>query len=496
MTAEFALALLARGHQVAIYAPRLGALAETVMANGVPVTDRIDTIGFTPDIIHGHHNTALAVAMVRFPASRVLFVCHDSAMAYDSPIIDARIGAYVGVDQACAARLLVEGAPAAHIHLVPNAVDLARFRCRTTFAAVPRTALAVTKSRAPWLAAVRTACANAGIPLTEVGPAVDHSVADLPDRMAASDIVFAWSRSAAEAAATGASVILCDEFGFGGLLTVADAQDYPDGTFGRRVLPNPVTPEAVAAAIAACDPHNAAQVAAIVARKLSLDDMIASYETLYETILATRMPDAPAGIAAFLERVLPRFDLPPDLHRTGAAIEARLIRLDAWLGGRARLERLMPVAISFTAASRSLGLLGEGWAAAEDWGCWTIAPVATLDLPVALIAEWHGQLKIRCHHYFPSAEPADTVRSVEVRSAGRLLARWDFHRRDYAKPDRPAPTLALPISLWQGINGAIRLSFHMLAPASPLAAGEGDDPRRLGLALTSIGSAAPSTSPN
>ncbi|MCW8305775.1 glycosyltransferase family 4 protein [Acidiphilium sp. PA] len=496
MTAELARALLARGHQVAIYAPRLGALAETVMACGVPVTDRIDAIGFTPDLIHGHHNTALAVAMVRFPTSRAVFVCHDSAMAYDSPIIDARIGAYVGVDQACTARLLVEGAPAGQIHLVPNAVDLSRFCCRTTFAAVPRTALAVTKSRAPWLAAVRAACADAGISLTAVGPAVDHIVADLPDRMAASDIVFAWSRSAAEAAATGASVILCDEFGFGGLLSVADAQEYPDGKFARRVLPDPVTPAAVAAAIAACDPRNAEQVAAIVAQKLSLDDMIPRYETLYKTILASPLPDAPSGIAAFLERALPRFDLPPDLYRSGAALEARLIRLDAWLGGRARLERLMPAIIGFTAASRSLGLLGEGWAAAEDWGCWTIAPVATLDLPVALITEWRGQLKLQCHHYFPSAEPPDTVRSVEVRSGGRLLARWDFHRRDYGKPDRPTPTLALPISLWQGVNGAIRLSFHMLAPASPLAAGEGDDPRRLGLALTSIGGAAPGTSQN
>jgi hypothetical protein len=490
MTAELAVALLARGHRVAIYAPRLGALAESVMARGVPVTNRIGTIGFEPDIIHGHHNTALAVAMVRFAACPAIFVCHDSSMAYDEPIIDGRIGAYVGVDQACAARLLVQGVPAGQIHLISNAVDLSRFLCRETWAPAPRTALAVTKTRAPWLAAVRGACAASGLDLTVVGPAVDRSVDDLPVRMAASDIVFAWSRSAAEAAATGAAVILCDEYGFGGMLTATDAEAYPAGMFGRRVLPQPVTHEAVRAAIANYDAGNAERVAGIVRRKLALDDMIASYEALYDRVLAAPTQTAPQGIAAFLERALPRFDLPPDLHRSGAALEARLIRLDAWLGGRARLERTAPDVLRFDAASAHLGLLGDGWAEPEDFGCWSIGPIAILDLPIALVAQWGGQIAVTCHHYFPAADRPDRARAVEVTVGHRLLARWPFRRRDSAGA---APrSLTVPASLWSGDgpsrpSGAVQLVFHLRAPQSPLEAGEGDDARRLGLALTSVG---------
>lgn len=495
MTAELAGALLARGHRVAIYAPRRGALAETVMARGVPVTDRIETIGFVPDIIHGHHNTSLAVAMVRFPVSRAIFVCHDSAMIYDEPILDRRIGAYIAVDQGCAARLLVAGVAESRIHLVPNAVDLSRYVCRATWADTPRTALAVTKERAPWLGAVRTACERTGIELAAVGPAVRNSVDDLPARMAESDIVFAWSRSAAEAAATGATVILCDEHGFGGMLNVADAETYPNGLFGQRVLPTGTTTEGVVAAIAAHTPDNARGVAAIVRRKLSLSDMVDAYERLYTLTLAEPpfegKPHAAHGLAGFLERALPRFDLPSDLHRSGEALAARLTRLDSWLGGRARLDNTVPDRLRFDAASATVGLLGDGWAVPESWGIWSVGAVATLDIPIALVAAWDGRLAVNCKHYFPATDPPETERAVEIMLGGRLIARWQFRRRDYGRAGLPPRELTLSESCWRDVNGSIRLAFHMPHAVAPLDAGEGEDARQLGLGLESVSSAPP-----
>ncbi|MEE3503384.1 glycosyltransferase [Acidiphilium acidophilum] len=486
MTAELAFALAARGHHVAIYSPRIGDLAMRVMAHGIPVTDRIETLTSPPDIIHGHHNTPLAVAMVRFPATPAIFVCHDVATPYDEPIIAPRIGAYIAVDQGSAARLLTQGVEAAQLHLIPNAVDLDRFICRTNFAATPRTALAVTKARAPWLPAVREACATAGIALTEVGPGVNRSVDDLPARMRDADIVFGWARSAIEAAATGASVILCSEYGFGGLLTTAIAERYPEGQLGRQILPMAVTPAGISDAILRYDPVDTARVATIVRQKLSLDDMTTRYEAIYDQVLAAPAESASTGLATFLERTFPRFDLPSDLHHDALSLDARLIRLDAWLGRRTRLEQLPVPDLPFDNMSPALGLLHTGWADPEAWGVWTIAPVATIDLPIAHLTAWDGNLVLRCNHYFPAGDEQDRLRPVEIRAAGRLLARLSFLRRDYGRSESIIHRLAIPGSLWRGQSGALRLAFHILAPQSPLDAVEGDDPRRLGLALESI----------
>ena len=486
MIGELALALLARGHRAAIYTRCMGPLAREVMARGVPVTDRIETLGFKPDIIHGHHNIALTIAMARFPATRAVFVCHDSASIFDSPICDPRIGAYVAIDHACAERLRIEGAPAARVQLIPIAVDLSRFECRRRWPERPHTALAVTKGRAPWLGAVREACARAGLELTEVGPAVGNSVDDLPSRMAASDIVFAWSRSAAEAAATGAAVILCDEFGFGGLLTSTETERYPDSRLGHRVLPEPVTAARVGRAIAAYDPEDARRVAALVRRKLSLDDMVQAYERIYEAQMHSPLPepDAAAGLAGFLERTLPRYDHPSYLEEAGQALAARLARLNEWFGEQAERDPAAAAAeIAFNAGGLGMGLLGFGWSIPEEWGTWTDGALAVLQVPVSLLSAWRGRIAFACFHYFGPKDHPELCRTVELLApGGEILTRWQFLQRENgsAEADR---VVTVPDSVARNGRDLIGLAFRMLDPLSPFDAGEGNDTRRRGLGL-------------
>ncbi len=488
MTADLALALHRRGHEVAIYSPRLGLLAHQLRGLGVPVTDHIEQIGFEADIIHGHHNVVLAVAMVRFPQTPAIFVCHDTSMVYDAPLLSPRVGAYVGVDLACAERLKVDGAPAAAITVIINAVDLARFQCRHDWAPSPRTALAITKQRAPWLPAVRAACRAMDIDLTEVGAGVGRSVSDLPERMLQADLVFAWSRSAAEAAATGAAVVLCDEFGFGGLLTSTEARAFPRTSLGRRGLHPAATRAAVEQAIGAYDPADAALTAEIVRQRLSLDDMAGAYERVYRSVLARRAGSRPADaakLAAFLEKTIPRFDLPPDLHVEGRALADRLVRLDSWVGGQAQDGgRSFTRPISFAASGLGSALLGPGWSEPEAWGVWSLSRLARLDLPAALAAAWNGELAVDCDHYFPQSDEPDAVRAVEVRLGDRLLARWHFTRSDYGRSNRLLRRLSIPPPLPD--EPILPLHFTICAPACPLDGGEASDPRLLGLALREI----------
>jgi thioesterase domain-containing protein len=489
MVTELALALLARGHRVAIYTRCMGPLAREAMARGVPVTDRIEALGFTPDIIHGHHNIPLAIAMARFPTARAVFVCHDTATEFDAPICDPRIGAYIGIDHACAERLRIEGAPASRVHVVLIGVDLRRFECRHEWSARPSTALAVTKGRAPWLGAVREACARAGLVLTEVGPAVGKLVDDLPARMAASDIVFAWSRSAAEAAVTGAAVILCDETGFGGLLTTAVAEQYPEGMLGRRVLPEPVSANAVSRSIAAYDPEDARRVAAVVRRLLSIDAMVAAYEGHYEAQLQSPLPelDAARGLAGFLERALPRYDQPAHLEEAGKLLAARLQRLNTWFGEEVAADPDASAAleIAFSAGAIGMGLLGFGWSIPEEWGTWSDGPLAIVHVPRSLLSAWRGRIAFTCIHYFAGRDAPEMGRRVEVVAGGEVLARWQFLRHEHDAAATPR-LVSVPESMASSGHDLIGLGFRMLDPLSPFDAGEGNDTRRRGLGLKTM----------
>lgn len=490
MTAELAIALLHRGHRVVIYSPRLGTMAQDLRGRGVPVTDRIETIGFTPDIIHGHHNVVLAVAMVRFLDVPAIFVCHDSSLIHDEPILSPRIGAYVAVDLACADRLRVEGADPPRIHIIPNAVDLSHFHCRTKWSQKPLTALAVVKSRAPWLPTVRKVCAAMGITLTEVGAAVGNPVVDLPERMLASDIVFAWSRSASEAAATGAAVILCDEFGFGGLLSKAEADRFPRSNLGRRILATAVTEAGVMSAILTYDPIDAAAVAKIVRKKLSLDDMAETYEKLYHDVVESSQNNGQdtAGLAVFLERTIPRFDLASDLHVKGKALADRLVRLDAWIKPHGQDNNLPHQQISFSSNGLGPALLGQGWGDCEHWGVWSGAEMAVIDIPISIITAWGNMLSLDCGHYFTAQDNDSTLRAVEMSAGGRLLARWNFRCADYHRTDMGPLLVKVPPSLLKG-PGSLRLEFRIYAPVCPLDTGDGEDSRTLGLFLRSIGPA-------
>jgi hypothetical protein len=487
MVSELAVALHRLGHRVAIYSPRLGALARQVRGLGVPVTDRIDKLGFSPDVIHGHHNIALAIAMVRFPHAPAIFVCHDTAQVYDTPVLSPQVIFYVAVDPACRERLEVEGAPSEAIRLIPNGVDLSVFPFKERLNAFPATALAITKHRAPWLPLVRTACGAQGIALTEVGFAVGREVDDLPSRLLNSDLVFAWSRSAAEAAATGAGVILCDEFGFGGLLTCQDVQSYPENRLGRRCLSQSISQAAIEEAIHAHSPKEAARAAKLVRKKLSLEHMVKTYEALYHDAIAapqTCAPNNAMALAAFLQRAMPRFDLPSEFEAEQDALDDRLLRLNAWLNDAEPVE-FGPVAFSHNCLGATL--LGSGWGVPEASGVWTQAQTARLDLPVSLIQAWDGCLIFECFHYFPANETVRVKRAVEVRLRNKLVAHWHFEFDDLEKSNTCFRRLDL--SLTSSEIGTVPLQFIICAPARPFEEGESDDTRLLGLYLKTISSA-------
>ena len=245
---DVALELLLRGHQPVAYSTLLGEVAEDLRAAGVPVTSALSALTETPDIIHGHHHYDALTAMMRFPETPAVYYCHGSAPWEEAPLRFPRIERYVAVDEPCRERLLKEGGvPAADIELIFNFFDAKRFPARAPLPVAPRRALAFGNvfDETPGLAALREACRQSEIELDSVGRGVGRVEADPGLLLSQYDVVFAKARSAIEAMAVGAAVVLCGNERLGPLVTTSNFDELRPLNFGFRTHSRPITAEAV-----------------------------------------------------------------------------------------------------------------------------------------------------------------------------------------------------------------------------------------------------------
>ena len=112
-TLELAHRLIQQGHNVIVYCPRLGQLADSFLEATIPVVDCLSSIENAPDIIHGQSGLETLTAMIRFTETPVVYVMHDWASPFDRPPLLARIRKYIAVEKTCIDRLTVKvGCPA------------------------------------------------------------------------------------------------------------------------------------------------------------------------------------------------------------------------------------------------------------------------------------------------------------------------------------------------------------------------------------------------
>ena len=289
VTRDLDAELRRRGHNVCVYTPRPGGIATEIGDAGGFVVDNIADVPFTPDVIHGHHHVPTVEAMVRFPSTPAIFVCHDRFSPQDSMPVSPSLHHYVAVDLNCRERLIEEGGvDPDSVRLIYNAVDLTRFVPNRPPPERPQRAAlfgnnAVTGG---FLDAVSAACADAGIALDVFGSGVGRSI-DAPERTLGNyDLVFAKARCALEATAAGCAVILIDRAGLGGIVTENNVATMRDWNFGARCLQRPITPLTVANEIARFDAADAANVTQWIWQRSGLGAAVDAYEACYRDALA------------------------------------------------------------------------------------------------------------------------------------------------------------------------------------------------------------------
>jgi glycosyltransferase involved in cell wall biosynthesis len=287
-TRDIALGLLERGHSPFVYTHRVAGPALDLRQATIPVVTDLGELTVRPDIIHGHHNLETLTALIRYRDVPAVYFVHDSTAWQDVPPIHPRILRYVAVDHNCRDRMILEyGVPEEKHVVLPNAVDLSKFRPRSPLPERPARALVFSNyaQEGPHLQAIRDACAECGLKLDVVGDGVNNGCSRPEEILGAYDIVFAKARCALEALATGCAVIVCDTKGAGPMVTSRDVDRLRELNFGRRALVNPVEAQVLVREIRRYDAEDAAKVASTMRDQAGLDLLVDTLAGMYEDVI-------------------------------------------------------------------------------------------------------------------------------------------------------------------------------------------------------------------
>jgi len=281
---DVAQELRRRGHQVSLYSPKLGPLAEDLRREGLSVYGNLADLDQTPDIIHGQHHLETMTALSRFPHTPVVHFCHGAIPWEEIPPTHPRILHYVAVSTFLQRQLVDRyHVSAPRTHLIPNFVDLSRFRPRAPLPPFPEKALAFSNqiSNSNIARLIRSACWQQGIRLTVLGKA-NRTPSDAPEKILPSyEIVFARGRSALEALACGVAVICCDVEGMGPIVTTGNFERLYQANFGLSILQTPVSTGSLIEELRKYNPHDATDVFKLAREVLDMRHAVDSILDVY-----------------------------------------------------------------------------------------------------------------------------------------------------------------------------------------------------------------------
>lgn len=303
-TRDVATWLRDAGWTTIVYSPTLGPAAVMLREEEIRVVDDLGCIDTPPDLIHGQHHIPAMAAMLRFPRVPALFVCHGVLPWQEAPPVFPTLREYIAVDSLRRDRLVNDhGIAADRVSIVHNFVDTNRFGMRSPLPARPRRALLFSNQAARgdlWVQSIAAACRSRDLSVELAGVRSSRILQRPEDVLGSYDLVFARGRSALEAMAVGAAVILSDIEGFGPLVTSANFDELRDLNFGIGALHHP--PDSLASSIDAYDPLDAALVQERVRRDANrshaMEALLQVYERAMTAIYTTQEHDVACMTAA------------------------------------------------------------------------------------------------------------------------------------------------------------------------------------------------------
>ena len=287
------------GHEVVCWSPRLGAVAQRLVAAGVTVTADLAAAPDDVDVIHAHHRYESLLARTRYPDRPMIFAGHGVLPWQEQPAVAALdVSRYVAVSEEVRDHLVERHrVPADQVVIVRNGIDLERFRSRTPVSPEPRRALILSNYMpARQRTQVRRVCQGLGISVREAG--AGNALWAVEDEIAQADLVFGLGRSALEAMAARRVVLVYDYNGGDGLVTPARFERLRQRNFSGRTHNRRFTDAELAAEIQAYGPAVAEDVYGFIERDHDVRVMARQLVELYQEARRRRPARVPGSATA------------------------------------------------------------------------------------------------------------------------------------------------------------------------------------------------------
>jgi glycosyltransferase involved in cell wall biosynthesis len=285
---ELAIELINRGHSVEIFTLFMGELAQELIEKGINVTSNFKELKLTPDIIHAHHNITTLKVLRVFKFTPVVYFIHDRMSIFDYPFQHKNILKYVAVDYNCKERYYIENDfKEDDIEVVFNWVNTDRFRLKELINPQPKRALVFSNylNENNIYPEIREACVELGIELEIIGSSSGNRCLKPEEILQKYDLVFAKAKAAIEAMATGASVIVCDYRGLGGMVTSFNMEHFRNFNFGMKLMIDTPTKDHLITEIKKYNSSEIIKVSEYIIKKSDFLSVVTRLEIIYSELI-------------------------------------------------------------------------------------------------------------------------------------------------------------------------------------------------------------------
>ncbi len=286
-TIDLACKLQQRGHQIFIYSPLLGPVAQELPTQNITISDNLTKFASEKfDLIHAQHRTTAILARSLFSQTPIVMMIHGLLPLLEQPpSIDLDIAQYLVVSEETSAHLSKKyNINQDKIQIVRNFIDNTKFISRVPTNSQLRNILVVSnRFTAKEQALVQSACQQLNLNYQHIG-LPDHPVINVVDYINQADLVITLGRGALEAMACQRNVIVFDIHGGDGFVDEESFFEIRKNNFSGRRYAKQYTVEDLISELKKYDPALGPKLRQLVCQNNSPEVIINQLESIYQTV--------------------------------------------------------------------------------------------------------------------------------------------------------------------------------------------------------------------